>query len=122
MECRHFLHTSPIAFISLCISPHFAPHYSSFCRLPLLHLYPTHAGFTLSLFPHQVIPIQRAQMKIRMTIPAKEAKKLREKVSQYITIESEAFEPDLNLVSAPVIVFVAFTMSVCVCPGQFVEK
>uniref|UniRef100_A0A0P4WFD1 Uncharacterized protein n=1 Tax=Scylla olivacea TaxID=85551 RepID=A0A0P4WFD1_SCYOL len=45
-----------------------------------------------------VIPIQRAQMKIRMTIPAKEAKKLREKVSQYITIESEAFEPDLNLV------------------------
>ncbi|MPC30525.1 Ribosome maturation protein SBDS [Portunus trituberculatus] len=45
-----------------------------------------------------VIPIQRAQMKVRMTIPAKEAKKLREKVSQYITIESEAFEPDLNLV------------------------
>lgn len=45
-----------------------------------------------------VIPIQRAQMKVRVILPAKEAKKIKEKVIQYITVESEAFEPDLNMV------------------------
>ena len=56
----------------------------------------------------QVIPIQRAQMKVRLTIPAKEAKRLREKVVHYITVETEAFEPDLNLVSILALVCVLY--------------
>lgn len=45
-----------------------------------------------------VIPIQRAQMKVRMTIPGKEAKKLKEKVITMVSVESESFDPDLNIV------------------------
>ncbi|KAK8723816.1 hypothetical protein OTU49_011557 [Cherax quadricarinatus] len=44
------------------------------------------------------IPIQRAQMKVQVTIPGKDAKKLKEKVISMIKVESETFDPDLNIV------------------------
>lgn len=47
----------------------------------------------------ETIPIQRAQMKIQVTIPAKEAKKLKEKIVSMMEIESESFEPNLNMVA-----------------------
>ncbi|XP_071517403.1 ribosome maturation protein SBDS [Panulirus ornatus] len=43
------------------------------------------------------IPIQRAQMRVRMIIPGKEAKKLKEKVVPLMKVESEKFDPDLNI-------------------------
>ncbi|XP_064122963.1 ribosome maturation protein SBDS-like [Macrobrachium nipponense] len=46
----------------------------------------------------ETIPIQRAQMKINVTIPAKEAKKLKEKITPLMKVESESFDPDLNIV------------------------
>ncbi|KAK4291521.1 hypothetical protein Pmani_035650 [Petrolisthes manimaculis] len=46
----------------------------------------------------EIMPIQRAQMKVCITIPGKEAKKLKEKLVHLITIESETFDPDLTLV------------------------
>ena len=38
-------------------------------------------------------------MKISITIPSKEAKNLKEKVVPLISVESESFDPDLNMVS-----------------------
>lgn len=46
-----------------------------------------------------MIPIQRAQMKVRIFIPGKEAKKIKEKIVPMLNVESESFNPDLELVS-----------------------
>ncbi|XP_042223772.1 ribosome maturation protein SBDS-like [Homarus americanus] len=45
------------------------------------------------------IPIQRAQMKVKLMIPGKEAKKLKEKVVPLMNVETETFEPDLTIVA-----------------------
>ncbi|XP_050410050.1 ribosome maturation protein SBDS [Patella vulgata] len=48
---------------------------------------------------NETIKIQRAQMRLRATIPAKEGKKLREKIKKIATqIEEDTFEEDLEMV------------------------
>lgn len=47
----------------------------------------------------QIIPISRAQMRIRIVCPGKEGKRLREKLSSFISnIESEDFSDQYELV------------------------
>ncbi|ROT81931.1 putative ribosome maturation protein SBDS [Penaeus vannamei] len=45
-----------------------------------------------------VIPIQRAQMKVRIFIPGKEAKKIKEKIVPMLNVESENFSPELEMI------------------------
>ena len=47
----------------------------------------------------QVIPIQRAQMRVRLVIPGKDAKKIKEKFVAQINIEKEEHTPELCIVS-----------------------
>ncbi len=47
------------------------------------------------------IPLQRASMRLRLTLPAREARKVREKILPLLTVESENWESgDLDIVSS----------------------
>lgn len=46
-----------------------------------------------------VMAIERAKMKLRLTLPQREARKIREKISQLLVIEQEDWTPDLEIVS-----------------------
>ena len=43
--------------------------------------------------------IERAQMRLKLTLPAREARRVREKISSLITIEQEDWTSDLEIVS-----------------------
>lgn len=43
--------------------------------------------------------IERAKMKLRVILPQREARKIREKISQMLLIEQEDWTPDLDIVS-----------------------
>lgn len=43
--------------------------------------------------------IERAKMKLRITLPQREARKVREKITQLLVIEQEDWTPDLDIVS-----------------------
>ena len=48
----------------------------------------------------QLIPISRAQMRVRITCPGKEGKKLKEKLQEHIaSVEEEDFSEQYELVS-----------------------
>ncbi|KAB7504349.1 Ribosome maturation protein SBDS [Armadillidium nasatum] len=48
---------------------------------------------------NEVIPIQRAQMKVKIQIPGKDSKKIKEKcVTPVVTIENETHDPNLTIV------------------------
>lgn len=42
--------------------------------------------------------LERARMKLRLSLPAREARKIREKISKHISIEQEDWTPDLEIV------------------------
>lgn len=49
----------------------------------------------------ETIPIQRASMRLRLTLPAREARRVREKILPLLTVESENWESgDLDIVSS----------------------
>jgi ribosome maturation protein SDO1 len=53
------------------------------------------------------MPIDRAQMRIKLTLPQKEAKQVLEKLrSSFKSIESEEWEGDLQIVSVTVLIMV----------------
>ena len=53
------------------------------------------------------MPIDRAQMRIKLTLPQKEAKQVLEKLrSSFTSIESEEWEGDLQIVSVTVLIMV----------------
>jgi ribosome maturation protein SDO1 len=53
------------------------------------------------------MPIDRAQMRIKLTLPQKEAKQVLEKLrSSFTSVESEEWEGDLQIVSVTVLVMV----------------
>ena len=43
--------------------------------------------------------LERARMKLRLSLPAREARRIREKISKNITVEQEDWTPDLEIVS-----------------------
>ena len=43
--------------------------------------------------------IERAQMRLKLTLPAREARRVREKISSLITIEQEDWTSELEIVS-----------------------
>ena len=43
--------------------------------------------------------IERAKMKLRLVLPQREARKVREKISELLKIEQEDWTPDLEIVS-----------------------
>ena len=54
------------------------------------------------------MPIDRAQMRIKLTLPQKEAKQVLEKLrSSFTSIESEEWEGDLQIVSVTVLIMVS---------------
>ena len=44
------------------------------------------------------IQIERARMRLRLELPSKEARRIREKVIAHLTIEEESWTPDLEIV------------------------
>lgn len=46
--------------------------------------------------------IERAQMRLKLTLPAREARRVREKIGGLITIEQEDWTSDLEIVSAAI--------------------
>lgn len=47
------------------------------------------------------IPLQRASMKLRLTLPAREARRVREKILPHLTIQHEEWDnQELNIVSS----------------------
>ena len=66
------------------------------------------------------IPLQRASMKLRLTLPAREARRVREKILPHLTIQHEEWDnQELNIVSTrnPVLAMVcgALSLSLSVC-------
>ena len=49
--------------------------------------------------------IERAQMRLKLVLPAREARRVREKISSLITIEQEDWTSDLEIVSTTVVLF-----------------
>lgn len=47
-----------------------------------------------------MMQIERARMRLKVTLPSREARRVRDKISQLITIEQEEWESDLEIVSA----------------------
>ena len=43
--------------------------------------------------------LERARMKLRLSLPAREARRIREKISKNVSIEQEDWTPDLEIVS-----------------------
>ena len=43
--------------------------------------------------------IERARMKLRLSLPAREARRVRDKIMKLVTIEQEDWDPDLEIVS-----------------------
>ena len=48
--------------------------------------------------------IERAQMRLKLVLPAREARRVREKISSLITIEQEDWTSDLEIVSTTLVV------------------
>ena len=47
-----------------------------------------------------VMELERAQMKLRLVLPARDARKVREKIMSHLTIEEEDWGTDLEIVSS----------------------
>ena len=47
--------------------------------------------------------IERAQMRLKLVLPAREARRVREKISSLITIEQEDWTSDLEIVSTTLV-------------------
>ena len=60
--------------------------------------------------------IERAQMRLKLTLPAKEARRVREKISGLITIEQEDWTSDLEIVSTAILACSCVGLYVALCP------
>ena len=62
------------------------------------------------------IPLQRASMRLRLTLPTREARHVREKILQHLTIQQEDWESHyLIIVSSHYQPLYNETVCVCVC-------
>lgn len=61
--------------------------------------------------------IERAKMKLRITLPQREARKVREKIVQLLVIEQEDWTPDLDIVSKSLVTLFDLDVIKLVCVG-----
>ena len=62
----------------------------------------THVGQALEVIRtlQESIPLQRASMRLRLTLPGREARRVREKILPYLTVQHEEWDnQELNIVS-----------------------
>ena len=58
--------------------------------------------------------IERAQMRLKLVLPAREARRVREKISSLITIEQEDWTSDLEIVSTTLVCSCTVSMQITV--------
>ena len=56
--------------------------------------------------------IERAQMRLKLVLPAREARRVREKISSLITIEQEDWTSDLEIVSTTLVCSCTVSMQI----------